>query len=285
MFETHFHADVSENAPDTRETVLRASDCPLLAEHRIAHAGWIHTSAPFRRVRVRPSGSYIQVCLAGEGQILLDGRWQDTVPGTVCLAPPRVLNAFHAVPGKEWHFFWVRYTEPPGVEPVVHAASPVRTQCDPEILASAIRGLWAESRGAAEPRFLALWLDLLVGEVHRLSRPWRRNERLAGVWSTVAANLAHPWSGKELARLAHCSAEHLRRLCLRELGRTPMQHVTALRIQRAASRLLSPEAKLAQIAEETGYSDGFVLSKVFRKWTGASPANYRRNQNPRMPPL
>ena len=36
---------------------------------------------------------------------------------------------------------------------------------------------------------------------------------------------------------AQCSvsAEHLRRLCRRELGRTPMEHVTYMRIQRTGN--------------------------------------------------
>ena len=33
------------------------------------------------------------------GRVLLDGRWQTSRAGVACLAPPRVLNAFHAVPG------------------------------------------------------------------------------------------------------------------------------------------------------------------------------------------
>ncbi|MEY2599640.1 MAG: hypothetical protein RLZZ244_909 [Verrucomicrobiota bacterium] len=267
--------DLSTNARNTRETILRAGDCPLLHPHRIAHVGWIETGAPFERVRLQPDGSYVLLCLGGEGRILLDGRWQRIRPGQVSLAPPRILNAFEAIPLQSWHFCWVRYAEPPGVPPVVSAASPVKTKADPTRLSAAIRGLISESAGRAEPRLLHLWIELIHAEVQRLAVPWQRDTRLGEVWAQVEVQPEYPWSAAELARLAHCSCEHLRRLCLRELGRSPMQHVTSIRIQKAANALMQTDSKLSEIAEAIGYSDAFVLSKIFKKWFGLSPAEYR----------
>jgi AraC-like DNA-binding protein len=268
--------DRSTNAPDTRETTLSAEACPMLQHHRIAHVGWIRTGAPFERIRVQPNGSYVQICVAGEGRVLLDGRWQPSLPGTVSLAPPRVHNAFEAIRGKTWHFCWVRYAERVGTTPIVSSTSPVKTQSDPTRLYAAIQGLIAENQGAAEARLLRLWIELIQAEVHRLAMPWRQNERLHSLWQRVQSDPAHPWTASELAQLAHCSSEHLRRLCLRELGRTPMQHVTSIRIQKAADALLAEDSKLAHIAQAIGYSDAFVLSKIFKKWFGCSPSEYRQ---------
>jgi AraC-like DNA-binding protein len=192
-----------------------------------------------------------------------------------CLAPPRVLNAFHAVPGHRWHFCWVRYFEPPGAAPVVNAGSPVKTRCNPTLLHSAILGLLAETAGAGEGRLLHHWVELIHAEAQRLAKPWHVNERLAQMWTRVASDLARPWSAAELARMAHCSTEHLRRLCLRELGRSPMQQVTYMRVQRAAELLQESDDKLAAIATMIGYSDAFVLSKTFKKWIGSTPSEYR----------
>ena len=275
--------DRSVNAPETCETVLRAADCPLLHTHRIAHVGWIETVAPFERLRLKPDGSYVLVCLAGEGRILLDGRWQRSRPGSVSLAPPRVLNAFEAVPGKSWHFCWVRYAEPPGIPPVVNASSPVKTQATPTRLSAAIQGLVSENREGAEPRLVRLWIELIHAEVQRLAIPWQRNERLANLWRQVENQPEHPWTASDLAALAHCSVEHLRRLCLRELGRTPMQHVTSIRVQKAAEALTESDAKMADIAQRVGYSDAFVLSKIFKKWMGLSPSDYRNAPGARSP--
>lgn len=267
--------EVTIDGPRSRIVMVRAESCPALKLHRIAHVGWAEAHAPYCRVRLQPGGSYLLVSLEGEGRILLDGRWQLCRPGTVSLAPPRVLNAFHAVPGRVWTFCWVRYDEPAGINPVVSASSPVRARCKPDSIIAAIRGLAAEHAGRAEPRFLHHWIELIHGEAIRLAQPWHVNERLWKIWTRVEGDLAAEWSTATLARLAHCSREHLRRLCLRDLGRTPMQQVTSMRMQRAAALLESTDDKLATIATAIGYGDAFVLSKVFKKWIGCSPSEYR----------
>lgn len=274
--------ELSITSRHTKQAVLKSDDCPALSLHRIGHVGWADTRPPYRQVRLQPSGSYALICLEGEGRILLDGRWQSCRPGMACLAPPRVLNAFYAVPRKHWHFCWVRYAEPPGVAPVVNATSPVKTTCNPALLSSAIRGLIAEHAGAAEARLIHHWVELIHAEVERLSTPWQVDRRLGEMWERVGRELGAPWSAEALARLAHCSKEHLRRLCLRELGRTPMQHVTSMRMQRAAELLEQGSEKLATIAEAVGYGDAFVLSKLFKRWTGCSPSVFRTRSGKEM---
>ncbi|MEI6871229.1 MAG: AraC family transcriptional regulator [Verrucomicrobiota bacterium] len=283
MLEIHPTQDVSVSAPDTKAKLLRGNACALLQQQRIAHIGWTETGAPFQQVRLQPSGSYIQVCIAGEGRIMLDGRWQASCPGMAALAPPRVLNAFEAIPGKRWHFCWVRFSEPMGTKSVVNATSPVIVQCNPAILYSAIQGLQAECEGAADPRFIIHWVELITGEVQRLAQPWQKNERLGGLWKQVEDTLSQDWTCDKLATRAGYSSEHLRRICLRELGRTPMQQVTYMRVHKAAETLLSGNLKLAEAAHEVGYSDAFVLSKLFKKWMGCSPSDYRSRSvaNPR----
>ena len=110
----------------TRRWSLDAKQCPELSTHHIGWLGIDTVYAPYRRVRLAPSGSFFLACLEGEGRVLLEGRWERVTAGSLCLAPPRVLNAFHAVPGKRWTFGWVRYEEAPWTRPFVGANSPLR---------------------------------------------------------------------------------------------------------------------------------------------------------------
>jgi len=64
------------------------------------------------------------------------------------------------------------------------------------------------------------------------------HDRLAKLWETVDSRLAETWTAEELAKMAGCSTEHLRRLCHRYLGRAPMHQVTYLRMRRAAHLLI-----------------------------------------------
>lgn len=271
-------SESSLDGPRTRLDVVMAAECPALKAHYIAHAGVVEAFAPYQRVRTRPDGSFLLACFAGEGRILLDGRWRVCRAGTVCLAPPNVPDAFHAVPGKRWAFAYVRYHEPPGQAPVVNAASPVRVKSDPEPLQLAVRGLFLEMNNARDVRVTHHWAELIHGWALRLAQPWQVNARLWKLWKLVDAGLAAEWSLGKFAAHAHYSPEHLRRLCLRELGRSPMQQLTYKRMQQAARLLESSDAKLEIIAAAVGYSNAFALSKVFKKWIGCNPSEYRSNQ-------
>ncbi len=194
------------------------------------------------------------------------------------MAPPRVLNAFHVSGGQRLAFAWVRYDEQPWVNPLVGAGSPVRTTAGAGEIARIVGGLRAEWEGAHSPRMIHHWVSLLHATAERLAQPWRNNDRLGSLWLEVAASLAGDWSLETLARRAHVSPEHLRRLCLRELGRSPMQHLTSMRIQRAQELLEKTSDKLEAIAPEVGYDSALVFARAFKRWVGLTPSEYRQQR-------
>ena len=276
MSEIHFDlTETTIDGPGSRLWSLSCDDCPELAVHRIKRLGLADATSPYRRVRVRPTGSFVMVCYEGSGRVLLDGRWQTSRAGVACLAPPRVLNAFHAVPGTRWRFAWIRYDEPEHVRPLVSAASPVRVRCDAESLWRIVSGLRAQWDGSRDPRLLHHWVELAHGEAKRIAQPWQVDERLWAVWEEVARDLASDWTLDVLAKRFGVSKEQFRRVCLRELGRSPMQHLASLRIERAQHLLASTDDKVESIARQVGFDDASVFSRAFKRWVGRSPKSYR----------
>lgn len=275
---TEIHLDLAEttiDGPGTRLWSVNRDDCPELSVHRILHLGLTDAAVPYRRVRLTPSGSFVMVCHEGRGQILLDGRWQSSKKGMTCLAPPRVLNAFHAVTGSRWRFAWIRYDEPSHVRPVVSAASPVRVRCDADVLWRIITGLQTEWEARRDLRLVHHWIELAHGEARRIAQPWHVDHRLWAVWDEVARDLAANWSLDLLAARCHVSKEQFRRVCLRDLGRSPMQHLTSLRIERAQHLLTSTQDKVESIAQQVGFENAPVFSRAFKRWVGRSPKAYR----------
>ncbi|MSU26371.1 MAG: AraC family transcriptional regulator [Pedosphaera sp.] len=283
------HAQLSEThllGPQTRQWVVRARTadtrgwlqdapvCSTLAQHQIAHLGVCHAVAPFRIVRTKQSGTYFLACFGGRGRVLVEGRWQVCGAGTACLLPPHILNAFYAEPGAPWEFIWVRYEQPTEQRPIAGASSPVLAKFDPEPLRHAALGLHHEARGGAVPPELQHWTDLIHAYVLRFARPWQVEDRLWLVWESVAAHLDEEWTLERLARLAHMSTEHMRRLCRRQLGRSPMHQVIFLRMRRAAELLSTTNDKVETIATAVGYHNPFGFSNAFKKWTGWRPSEF-----------
>lgn len=259
----------------TRELKVHAADCPALALHHIAHVGVAVAVAPYEMVRVDLSGTYLLFCVSGKGRILLDGRWQNCGAGQACLAPPHALLAFHALPKTRWEFTWVRYQQPAGQKPLMSSSSPAMAKFDPLPVRAAVEGLHHEMRSQTAPAAVSHWVELIHTYVLRFARPWQTDDRLGHLWEFVAQRLGEPWSLDRLARHAHLSAEHLRRLCRRELGRSPMHQVIYLRMQHAARLLATTNDKIETIATAVGYENPFVFSTTFKSWVGWRPSDYR----------
>jgi AraC-like DNA-binding protein len=269
------HEETTINGPRTRIWTLEAKDCRELAAHHIARLGVDTAYTPYRRVRLRPRGSFFLASLEGHGDAWLDGRWQTVTPGTLCLAPPRVLNALSAVRGHRWQFAWVRYEEPPWVNPLVGSSSPLWAKQGAEQLGRVIAGLRAEWTSERDPADIHHWVTLVHRVCLRSARPWRSDSRVGALWETVRRDLTADWKLSALAARCHVSSEHLRRLCRRELGRTPMEHVTYIRIQRARELLETTEDKLEFIAGQVGYHSSDVFTRAFTRCVGLPPSHYR----------
>ena len=103
-------------------------------------------------------------------------------------------------------------------------------------------------------------------------------ERLQMLWDRVGSNLADDWSLPTLVRESGYSKEHLRRLCQRQLGRSPVHQVTYMRMRRASELLTSTSQTIESIAQEVGYQNPFVFSNAFTKWIGWRPSDYRQRK-------
>lgn len=53
-------------------------------------------------------------------------------------------------------------------------------------------------------------------------------------------------------------------------------YLTSLRLQRAKTLLKEPSLSIQEIAEQSGYTDYFYFTKVFKKAEGISPSKYRK---------
>ena len=272
---------VRVDASDPREWLQGTPACPALAQHRIAHLGICHAHAPYCVVRMKQSGTYFLASLEGEGNILVDGRWQSCRAGMACLLPPHMLNAFRCVPDEPWHFVWVRYQAVPEKRPIARASSPVMARFEAEALRAAVLGLHAECSGAALPATVHHWIELVQSYVLRFAQPYQMDTRLSGLWEKVASKLDHNWTLDDLAQTAHMSGEHLRRLCTEQLGRSPMRQVTYLRMRQAAEWLATTPDKIETIAYAVGYRNPFVFSTTFKKWIGWRPSEHRVKAAPR----
>lgn len=271
LSETHIIGD------DTIQQIVRAEDCPALAQRQISHVGVGDAAVPYRVVRTNLSGAYLHACLGGEGRMLLDGRWRAHRQGMVTLANAHVLHAFNAILGKRWQYCWVRYM-PDSPRSAPGGMTPLVAMFDARPLSHAILGLYHEMQNKADIRSATLWINLIEYYVSLFAHPLRGEERLSALWTRVNEDLGQPWTLEMLAAIAGMSGEHLRRQCQSRLGRSPMQQLTYLRIQHAAHLLATAEMRVEDVAFEVGYQNPFAFSNTFKRITGFRPSRFQTHR-------
>lgn len=62
----------------------------------------------------------------------------------------------------------------------------------------------------------------------------------------------------------------------RYTGMTPNHYLTNFRMKRSRELLRAQHYTVAQVAELVGYHDSFYFSRVFKKYNGLSPSDYRK---------
>lgn len=85
-------------------------------------------------------------------------------------------------------------------------------------------------------------------------------------------------SRDEVASVACLSPSHFSRVVKQTFGRSFTDLLAKMRIDRACELLVRTEKSLIQICLDCGFNDQSYFTKVFQKYTGRTPGEYRRAQ-------
>ena len=100
--------------------------------------------------------------------------------------------------------------------------------------------------------------------------------RLAVALRRIHDAPAHPWTVNELAKEAALSRSSFFERFSRTVGMTPMEYLLAWRMALAKGLLGRAGHRIAEVAQQVGYSSASTFSVAFARYTGVPPARYVR---------
>ena len=84
--------------------------------------------------------------------------------------------------------------------------------------------------------------------------------------------------GKNLSIDEH-SDSYIRRVFLKSTGVTPLEFLNNVRLEAAKKLLISEtDTPISVISEQCGFKDPYYFSRFFKKKTGVTPSQYRKNK-------
>jgi AraC family transcriptional regulator len=86
-------------------------------------------------------------------------------------------------------------------------------------------------------------------------------------------------SNAELLAIANLSPYYFIRLFKKETGKTPHEYLVHLKIEKAKELLMNSNYSVTEICFLCGFTEHSHFSKVFKKLTGTTPLNYRKNRS------
>ena len=137
--------------------------------------------------------------------------------------------------------------------------------------------------GKPESRIAALaYFLLIITLLRRHSRPWESSgstvagHRVSRALEFIEENFSDPITIEDIVGHSQVSRRHFFRLFEQAVGMAPMEYLKKLRLQKAASMLLTTKASVTQVAFACGFNDSNYFSSLYHKEFGNSPSQFKK---------
>lgn len=129
-----------------------------------------------------------------------------------------------------------------------------------------------------------LMLRFLLDLLEASHRPLPEiTETIGRVQEYIVANICGEFSVHQLAQRASLSTSAFKARFKREVGIPPLDYVLRKKIEYAQRMLRSGQHTITDVALHLGFSTSQYFAAVFRRYTGQTPTQYRRQGEPSPP--
>lgn len=110
-----------------------------------------------------------------------------------------------------------------------------------------------------------------------------RFKKMNNIFKYINENFNKKITVSGLAEQANVTSYHFCRLFKLSTGKSPVEYINSLRINKAISLLQESELNITEIAYECGFEDSNYFSRIFKKYKNISPTQMRNSNVQKAP--
>lgn len=162
---------------------------------------------------------------------------------------------------------------------VTMSRSAVEAGADPSELLGSNYSAFSDLSGIETEEDLCAWLVSMLERIMDAitqNRKYPSSVLLGSALHFMEEHFHENVSRDDVADIACLSPSHFSRIIKQTFGHSFTELLSGMRVEKACELLIHTEKSLSQICFECGFGDQSYFTKVFKKRTGQTPAEYRR---------
>ena len=219
------------------------------------------------------------ICAKGEGEIILNKRKCQIGTGNIILYKPHEPQTYTFTAGSSYSFIHFSGTEIPALLTSLNLTDTIYQSPRHASFTNACISM-SNTYAKKEPGAEIYGIGILLTLLYMLSPTTEASHksRFDKIKEAAQNNNAMSLTLKDMADMCSMSEYHFIREFKKCEGKTPHEYVVSASVERA-KLMLDTGLKINEISSELGFSDPLYFSRVFKKYTGMSPSEYRSGKN------
>ena len=124
-------------------------------------------------------------------------------------------------------------------------------------------------------------LNATLAKAVELAKPFltrKSPDIISQIKQYIEENLERGWTRNELAEAIHFHPDYLSHFFKEKTGMSLSDYTMKIRIEHAKNLLLTTEMPVSEIALSCGYGSFAYFSKIFKRFEGIAPTEYRQKR-------